>query len=298
MWEEMNERMERRRREWEEEVENLRSDFFRLRPEETHTQTQTEPRRGSSENLLERMDLNSMFYDTGKGTRLFRVSFDVSQFQPHEISVRTQNQNLIVHAKHEETGSDKTVSREFSRQVVIPNNVNPETLRSTLSNDGILQVEAEMPAPSYDQLRDDRARIFSMVTGATTPRDVINAGQQRAVTTGQDGGSKFFQLTVDIGADFLPQDLTVKTVDRKVVVHARHEEKTPGRTSCREFNREFDIPEDVDPNVVTASLTAGGKLVIEAPLIRATAPPAAAGAASGGIGQVKQPVINVSYGGK
>jgi HSP20 family molecular chaperone IbpA len=59
--------------------------------------------------------------------------------------------------------------------------------------------------------------------------------------------------------------LSVKTVDRKLVVHARHEEKTPGRTSCREFNREFDLPDNIDPSTVTASLGEDGCLVIEAP---------------------------------
>lgn len=286
MWGEMNERMERRRREWEEEVDQLRSDFFRLKPDET-------ARRGSGENLLEKMDLNSMFYDTGNGTKLFRVSFDVSQFEPHEISVRAQNQNLIVHAKHEETGSEKNVSREFSRQVVIPSNVNPETLRSTLSNDGILQVEADLPAPAYDQLRDDRT---PRVQGATGPRDLIYPGQAAAAAAAPTGneGSKLFQLMVDIGSDFLPQDLTVKTVDRKLVVHARHEEKAPGRSSCRQFNREFEIPEGVDPNLVTASLAPGGKLVLEAPLVRPPPGPVTGSVAGS---QQKQSVINVSHGG-
>ena len=60
----------------------------------------------------------------------------------------------------------------------------------------------------------------------------------------------------------------MKTLDRKLVVHARHEEKTPGRTSCREFNREFDLPYTVDPQTVTASMEPGGRLVVEAPLVR------------------------------
>jgi len=50
---------------------------------------------------------SNVFYDSPDGTgnnKVFRVSFDVSQFQPEEISVRTQDQHLIVHAKHEEKG--------------------------------------------------------------------------------------------------------------------------------------------------------------------------------------------------
>ena|SRR6218665_534556 len=97
IWEDMHERMEKRRKEWEDEVTRMRRDFFRLKPDEMG-------RRGSSENLLEKMDLKNMFYDVKDGTKVFRVSFDVSQFQPEEINVKTQDQRLIVNARHEEKG--------------------------------------------------------------------------------------------------------------------------------------------------------------------------------------------------
>jgi HSP20 family molecular chaperone IbpA len=71
---------------------------------------------------------------------------------------------------------------------------------------------------------------------------------------------------VEVGGEFDPADLTVKTIDKKLIVHARHEEKTPGRTSCREFNREFDLPDAVDPQQVTASMAPDGRLIIEAPI--------------------------------
>jgi len=64
--------------------------------------------RGSTgENLLEKMDLSNMFYDSsqggagGGGGKMFRLSFDVSQFRPEEINITTHDQRLIVHAKHE-----------------------------------------------------------------------------------------------------------------------------------------------------------------------------------------------------
>jgi len=38
------------------------------------------------------------------------------------------------------TDKDRSVRREFNRQIDIPQNVDPKSLRSTLSKDGILQV--------------------------------------------------------------------------------------------------------------------------------------------------------------
>ena len=59
-----------------------------------------------------------------------------------------------------------------------------------------------------------------------------------------------FRITIDIGSDFKPEDLSVKTVDRKLVVVARHEEKVPGKNCSKKFNKEFELPEQVDPNQV------------------------------------------------
>jgi len=92
-------------------VSRLRNDFFRLKPAD-------DGHRGSSggENLLEKMDLSNMFYDssregaTGGGAgKVFRLSFDVSQFRPEEISITTHDQRLVVHAKHEGKSTPCTI---------------------------------------------------------------------------------------------------------------------------------------------------------------------------------------------
>ena len=127
------------RQEWDDEVSRMRHDFFRLKPSET--------RRGSSENLLESRRLSNIFLDdpTAKaGGKRFCVSFDVREFGTDEISVTTDEQRLLVNARHEEVGDDRTLTRQFSRTIDIPNHVDPSTLQCTLSNDGILQVRSKV----------------------------------------------------------------------------------------------------------------------------------------------------------
>jgi len=277
IWEDMHEQMERRRTEWEDEVSDLKKDFFRLKPDVEGSGGRP---RSTGDSSLERMDLNSMFYDKGGpgGQKVFRVCFDVGQFNPEEISVRSLEGRLVVYARHEETVNGKTTSREFSRKVDIPPGIDPQSLRSTLSKDGILQVEADVPASTYDLIRSDRSNRLCNL--AHSPQALIggclgpNTGpqqqsQQQAVTAYVDprDGSKMFKVSVDIGPEFRPEELQVKTVDRKLVVHARHEERSQGRTSCKEFNREFDLPDAVDPNHITANMTGNGMLVLEAPFL-------------------------------
>jgi len=76
-----------------------------------------------------------------------------------------------------------------------------------------------------------------------------------------------FRVSVPLGAEFEADQLTVKTVDRRLIVAAQRDETGPGRrAACREFNHEFDLPNSVDPETVTAHVTDDGQLVVEAPL--------------------------------
>lgn len=78
-------------------------------------------------------------------------------------------------------------------------------------------------------------------------------------------------MSVSLGAEFDAHELTVKTLDRRLIVTAQRDETGPGRrAACREFHHEFDLPECVDPETVTAHVIDDGQLVIEAPLTLTT----------------------------
>jgi len=74
----------------------MRSDFFQQKPTDV---------RNAGDRLVEKLDVNNMFYDVGDGTKVFRVCFDVGQFQPEEIEIKTQDQRLTVHAVHDQQGT-------------------------------------------------------------------------------------------------------------------------------------------------------------------------------------------------
>ena len=74
-------------------------------------------------------------------------------------------------------------------------------------------------------------------------------------------------MSVSLGAEFDASELSVKTVDRRLVVTAQRDETGPGRrAACHEFHHEFDLPSSVDPETVTAHVTELGQLVVEAPV--------------------------------
>jgi len=98
----------------------------------------------SAGNVLE--GLNSpLIQDDGADGKSLKLRFDVSQYAPEEIVLKTVDNKLLVHAKHEEKTETKSVYREYNREFLLPTGVNPELIRSSLSKDGVLTVEAPLP---------------------------------------------------------------------------------------------------------------------------------------------------------
>ncbi|ELT96627.1 hypothetical protein CAPTEDRAFT_40509, partial [Capitella teleta] len=72
----------------------------------------------------------------------FQVSFDVKDYEPQDISVKVDKDTLVVEAKRETIKDGSKSSKQFSRNVHLPSDVDPDKLVSSLSNDGILTLEA------------------------------------------------------------------------------------------------------------------------------------------------------------
>lgn len=93
-------------------------------------------------------DISSPLIQDEGDSKVLKLRFDVSQYAPEEIVVKTVDQKLLVHAKHEEKSDTKSVYREYNREFLLPKGVNPEQIRSSLSKDGVLTVDAPLPTPA------------------------------------------------------------------------------------------------------------------------------------------------------
>ncbi|KAL4217612.1 Hsp20/alpha crystallin [Mactra antiquata] len=91
------------------------------------------------------MEHGSPFVTDSDGNRKLSVKVDCSQFKPEELTLKTKDGVLTIHAKRVEEGSDGKLYREFVRQFTLPENVDPATLKSQMNQDGVLQIEAPVP---------------------------------------------------------------------------------------------------------------------------------------------------------
>lgn len=319
VWDEMEEDMERRRREWEDEIEHMRKDFFSLKPERDGKFETLSDKLSLSENLD---DARGVIEKDSNGLPVFRARFNVREYKPEEVNVKMDTNKVIVGAKHEEKGQKSSVTREYNREVNIPREVDPMTLQCTLSTDGVLTVEAPLPVPQYKTSKTEQGgphRVTQKVasnlaTSSAIPRAGPTpvspppsyqppsfSGSQMSQSDSSPLGSSFgigvgmapnlmesstaslnsssssgsgslerdkkFKVEIDIEG-FRPDELTVKTVDKKLVIKARREEKIGNRSSTKELNREFQLPDTVDPVSVKAYFSESGKLFIEAPYFK------------------------------
>ncbi|CAD0203084.1 unnamed protein product [Chrysodeixis includens] len=73
----------------------------------------------------------------------YKITLDVQNFRPNDISVKVSEKEIIVEGKHEERpDTHGYVSRQFMRRYPLPSHCPSENVSSSLSSDGILTIIA------------------------------------------------------------------------------------------------------------------------------------------------------------
>ncbi|CAH2269249.1 jg19205 [Pararge aegeria aegeria] len=127
----IRERFDAEMRKMEEEMSKFRSELMNRESNnffKSSTSTTTSTQHSDSRQLAEPShwdSLNSpLIQDEGDGKSL-KLRFDVSQYTPEEIVVKTVDNKLLVHAKHEEKSETKSVYREYNREFLLPKGPRP-----------------------------------------------------------------------------------------------------------------------------------------------------------------------------
>ncbi|XP_023247861.1 heat shock protein Hsp-12.2 isoform X5 [Copidosoma floridanum] len=145
----IRERFDAEMRKMEDEMSRFRSELMNrennfFKSTTSSTNSSLSPQNHDSSTWLD--GLNSPLIQDEGDNKCLKLRFDVSQYTPEEIVVKTVDNKLLVHAKHEEKTDTKSVYREYNREFQLPKGTNPETIKSSLSKDGVLTVEAPLPA--------------------------------------------------------------------------------------------------------------------------------------------------------
>ncbi|KAM4645238.1 LOW QUALITY PROTEIN: heat shock protein 30C-like [Amazona ochrocephala] len=134
------------------------------------------------------------------------------------------------------------------------------------------------------RLEMERAREFMssfeqyLTSGSSASR--VGIAAERAPSTSAaltQGSGEGFSVCQDV-KDFTPEQLSVKVVGRKVVLVGQKETQSTDEKGSFSYKyevlkREWDVPEEVDVEALTCSLSKEGQLRIEAPRLALPAAP-------------------------
>ncbi|PIO69835.1 Hsp20/alpha crystallin family protein [Teladorsagia circumcincta] len=84
---------------------------------------------------------------TDDGSKL-AISLDVSKFKPDELKVNIDGRTLTIEGKQEITECSNYTSRSFLRRWTLPDGVDVEQIRSTLTENGQLAIEVPKAKPA------------------------------------------------------------------------------------------------------------------------------------------------------
>ncbi|KAM6333887.1 heat shock protein beta-11-like [Alca torda] len=124
----------------------------------------------------------------------------------------------------------------------------------------------------------EKAREFMSSFEQLLTSQGATAAMERAPSTSLTQGSgEGFSICQDV-KNFAPEELSVKVVGRKVVLVGQKEmqntdEKGSFSYKYEVLKREWDVPEEVDAEALTCSLSKEGQLRIEAPRLALPASP-------------------------
>ena len=76
------------------------------------------------------------------GRKKYKMQFEIGDFKPAEIQVRTEGRQLVVKGEREYKAGSAVESKQFNREITLPDFVEPTSVVSFLSDDGVLTVEA------------------------------------------------------------------------------------------------------------------------------------------------------------
>lgn len=190
--------------------------------------------------------------------------------------------------------SGKPQEVEFQRKIEKPKEVDHTKLKSFMTTDGILIIEAPLPPktlvlrrttsnhPSPSKLAQTGSNAAVAALGSSNisirsgslPPSPTNCSspfrlEKRGVPCfhddedGEGNVRRKMNLVLDIGHAFGPKEITVLIIkDNLLRVKARHEERTPEKLSKNKFTKDYELSERIETYSLRAGFTNDGKVVV------------------------------------
>lgn len=295
----------RKRRNWKREIERMREEFLELIPvddiiafsddatNDAVTVTSSERHRRVSDDVVNPSGMKTTFLDYPDTGRRFKIRFNLTGFSRKNISVTSDGETIEVRASRMvEQNDGTTIQKDYVRKVGKPPGVDHVKLKSYLTSDDILIVEAPLAPTSLDLTRviqrsasaglghhhhhQSGGATLSRCHSVSPSNTSGSPGTPSGVTSGvkekygvpifrEEDGRRRMHMIVDIGTAFQPSDILVQVIkENKILVKAKREDKSTDRMSKNKFCKEYELSEKIETRSLRGALQGDGKLIVSA----------------------------------
>ncbi len=269
-FDDMRRRFDERRRQWDAEMRQMRSSFFTTpafhpRVEERIlTAAPISPPQPISPPVPADCPVSTSYERGEDGSLHFLARFDVQAFNQDEVNVTVREGQIVVTASREQRMGGSSTTKQLIRTVDLPKGANETKIAASLSTDRILLVDVPIrPAiqsPAFTSMSGS-----SGTSDLATPSTLSGTGRSSHISSRSSPAPTYsivaakplFHVEIPVGGDYQPNEIQIRTLNNRVYISARHEERLSNRNTFREFSKEYDIPEHIDPKSINARLEHG-----------------------------------------
>jgi len=210
----------------------------------------------SSSDLSPRAKLN---YESDN----FVVEFNVAEYKPEELHIKTEGDTLIVSAKQEsKTSTGKSfISKQFEQRFSLPSGVNPEKISSKLGLDGMLRITA--PRENVGGWRRQEAVEDRSSSSNSRSVNTTSNKEEGLPEPSIKHEKDKLEISIDV-REYRPDDLDVKVENNNLIISAKHEIRENNEIRTKVFEQKFSLPPGINPESVRSNLTREGTLVVTA----------------------------------
>lgn len=265
-FEDMRRRFDERRRQWDAEMQEMRSSFFNT---PAFPLNKADPLSLISSRRYTPPSTNSedcpvvTSYERGSDGNLhFLAQFDVQPFHQDDVHVTVRDRQIVVTAVREQRVGTSSTSKQITRTVDLPKGAQESHINASISADNILLVDVPFTSASQGIYSYNTISGSSGTSGLTTPSTISGTGRSSHLSSPAPSyiiaqTKPKFHVEIPVGSDYQPEEIQIRTLNNRVYVSARHEEKQANKSTFREFSKEYDIPEHIDPKSISARLEYG-----------------------------------------
>ena len=119
----------------------------------------------------------------------------------------------------------------------------------------------------FDRMRREMRTKMNMLSlgpagGAT---DLIRLDRKSLMDYIDDVDKDRLKFNFDVN-EFSSEEVNVNAVNNRIEIHGKRKVTKDGETSTEEYNRAYELPDNVDPETVTSTFFKDGVLTVELPV--------------------------------